>query len=82
VRELAIIVPATATDRGWPHHVPLEGPSLDLPRRTYAMTDQPRTISRRRIFDTAGRVDEPCLSGIRRWLNDFLNDPLEGNDGE
>jgi mRNA interferase MazF len=74
VPELAIVVPATTTSRGWPHHVELHGQSLSLPRRTFAMTEQPRTISRRRILDSAGRVDDDCLGGIRRWLDDFLHD--------
>jgi mRNA interferase MazF len=72
VQELAIVVPATTTDRGWPHHVALTGRSLSLPRPTYAMTEQPRTISRRRITDSAGDVDEATLETIRRWLDDFL----------
>jgi mRNA interferase MazF len=38
------------------------------------MTEQPRTISRRRIATVAGKVDHNCLSVIRRWLNDFLHD--------
>lgn len=75
VQELAIVVPATTTDRRWPHHVPLSGPSLSLPHTTYAMTEQPRTISRRRITGSAGHVDEACLVTIRRWLDDFLYQP-------
>jgi mRNA interferase MazF len=39
---------------------------------TYAMTEQPRTISRRRITGSAGAVDEATLATIRRWLDDFL----------
>jgi mRNA interferase MazF len=74
VTELAIIVPATTTDRGWPQHVELTGPLLELPRPTFAMTEQPRTISRRRIGGVAGSVDSACLSTIRRWLDDFLHD--------
>jgi mRNA interferase MazF len=73
VRDLAIVVPATTTDRRWPHHVQLRGPALTLPRRTFAMTEQPRTISRSRIVDYAGTVDDDCLGAIRRWLDDFLH---------
>lgn len=72
VTELAVVVPATTTRRGWPQHVELTGPALKLPQTTYAMTEQPRTISRRRIAGGAGKVDEPCLLIIRRWLDDFL----------
>lgn len=74
VTELAIVVPATTTQRGWPQHVELTGPALGLSHPTFAMTEQPRTISRRRIATVAGKVDHNCLSVIRRWLNDFLYD--------
>lgn len=74
VTELAIVVPATTTERGWPQHVQLTGPALGLSRPTFAMTEQPRTISRRRIATVAGKVDQNCLSLIRRWLDDFLHD--------
>ena len=36
------------------------------------MTEQPRTISRRRITGSACAVDEATLATIRRWLDDFL----------
>lgn len=74
VTELAIVVPATTTDRGWPQHVQLTGPTLNLSRPTFAMTEQPRTISRQRIASTSGVVDSDCLASIRRWLSDFLHD--------
>ena len=74
VTELAIVVPATTTKRAWPQHVLLTGPALELSHPTCAMTEQPRTLSRARIVDAAGRVDAGCLDQIRRWLNDFLYD--------
>lgn len=72
--ELAIVVPASTTARGWPQHVELTGAGLGLARPTFALTEQPRTISRRRIASTAGTVDQACLAAIRRWLDDFLHD--------
>jgi mRNA interferase MazF len=74
VTELAIVVPATTVERGWPQHVLLTGSTLTLPRPTFAMTEQPRTISRQRIASVAGNVDADCLASICRWLNDFLYD--------
>ena len=74
VTELAIIVPATTRQRGWPQQVELTGSALELPQPTYAMTEQPRTISRRRISGIAGRVEDRCLDEIRRWLADFLHE--------
>lgn len=69
---LAIVIPATTNDRGWPNHVPLSGPGLTLPTRTLAMTEQPRTITRERLFDHAGMVDAATMREVDRWLRDFL----------
>ncbi|MBO9577883.1 MAG: type II toxin-antitoxin system PemK/MazF family toxin [Microbacteriaceae bacterium] len=70
---LAIVVPATTTDRGWPNHVPLEGEQSGLDRPTFAMTEQIRTVSRERIFDTIGVVDAATMREVDRWLRDFLS---------
>ena len=74
VTELAIVVPGTTRQRGWPQQVELTGSTLQLPQPIYAMTEQPRTISRRRISGIAGKVEDRCLDEIRRWLADFLYD--------
>lgn len=71
VPELLIIVPVTTTDRGWPHHVPVEGPEVDLPRPSFAMTEQPRTITRSRITGGAGAAGDTTMALIDRWLRDF-----------
>jgi len=71
VPELLIIVPVTTTDRGWPHHVPVEGPEVDLPRPSFAMTEQPRTIARSRITGGAGAAGDTTMALIDRWLRDF-----------
>jgi mRNA interferase MazF len=67
---LAIVVPVTSVDRGWPNHVPITG-SL-LPQPSWAMTEQVRTISRERVVDRAGRVPPETLVAIRVWIRDFL----------
>src|ERR1017187_3274991 len=46
---LVIVVPVTSVDRGWPHHVPVRGEQARLPRASFAMTEQPRTISVARV---------------------------------
>ena len=69
---LAIIVPATTNDRGWPNHVPLRGPELSLAAPTFAMTEQPRTVTRERLFDVIGTVDIETMREVDRWLRDFL----------
>jgi mRNA interferase MazF len=73
VPELVIVVPATTRDRNWAHHVRLTGAKLQLPKPTWAMTEQPRTISHTRITGRAGTVEPGCMQQIRRWLEDFLH---------
>jgi len=71
VRGLVVIVPVTTTDRGWPHHVRLRGDGLGLKEISFAMTEQPRTISTSRIKGVAGTVSTRNLAAIRRWISDF-----------
>lgn len=72
VDSLAIVVPVTSVDRRWPNHVSLTGPH-GLDRPSFAMSEQPRTVSRLRLGSRAGAVDEWCLSAVRRYLTDFLD---------
>jgi mRNA interferase MazF len=71
VTTLAIVVPVSRVDRGWPNHVRLRGVA-DL-GTSFAMTEQPRTISRERLADRIGRVDDTTLAEIGTWLGDFLS---------
>lgn len=72
---LAIIVPATTTDRGWPNHVPLRGVNLELARSTFAKTEQPRMVTRERRFDVAGTVDAEAMHEVDAWLRGFFTLP-------
>lgn len=70
---LVIVVPVTSKSRGWVNHVPLEGVTA-LDRPSFAMTEQPRTISRQRVVGaTGGGVSADCLQTIRRYLSYFLD---------
>lgn len=71
---LVTVLPCTTTDRDWPNHVVLTGPT-SLKRATFAMTEQPITISRDRVVRTAGEVDDTCLAEILQWLDDWLHLP-------
>jgi mRNA interferase MazF len=70
VDTLAIVVPLTSVDRGWPNHVLIEGATL--PRPSWAMTEQVRTISRERIVDRDGSVTAGTVAAVRIWIRDFL----------
>jgi len=72
---LAIIVPATSKDRGWPNHVLLQGPDLVFGEPTFAMTEQPRTVTRERLFDVIGLVGAATMREVDGWLRDFLGLP-------
>ena len=67
---LAIVVPITTVDRGWPNHIPVR--ATGLPRSCWAMSEQVRTVSRERIMARAGSVDAGTLAEVRRWIRDFL----------
>lgn len=69
---LVITLPVTTTDRSWPSHIRVDGPS-GLDRPSWIMTEQPRTFSRDRITGIAGRVSSECLTKVRTWLADFLD---------
>ena len=68
VDTLALIVPVTSVDRGWPNHVPVAG----LPGTSWAMTEQLRATARERLHGRLGQVDEITLASIRSWIRDFL----------
>jgi mRNA interferase MazF len=72
VRDLVIVVPITSVDRGWPHHVPVRGEGTGLPRSSFAMTEQPRTISTSRISRRAGTAAADTVGDVDQWLHDFL----------
>ncbi|MEE4023905.1 type II toxin-antitoxin system PemK/MazF family toxin [Gordonia sp. PKS22-38] len=72
---LAIILPATTIDRGWPNHVRLRGPAFTPTRPTFAMTEQPRTVTRGRLHDVVGSVDSETMAEVDGWLRDFLSLP-------
>ncbi|MGW0037467.1 type II toxin-antitoxin system PemK/MazF family toxin [Gordonia sp. NPDC003376] len=70
VTDLLVVVPVTRVDRGWPNHVELVGTLGAL--AGFAMTEQPRTVSRDRCGDIIGVLDIACLGEIQRYLADFL----------
>lgn len=69
VDQLALVVPVTSVDRGWPNHVALDG----LGRPSFAMTEQVRTVSRGQLHGVLGVATADELREVRRWLADFLD---------
>lgn len=71
VTALAVVVPLTSVDRGWPNHVPVRG-AHRLPTRSWAMTEQVRAIDRSRITGRAGYADAATMHEVGVYLGDFL----------
>lgn len=72
IPNVVIVLPVTTRDRGLPNHVRLRGATDLNASHSFAMTEQPRTVDRRRISKSAGRVDAATPAEIRSWLADFL----------
>jgi len=72
IARMAILVPCTTRDRGWINHVRLAG-DTGLTATTFAITEQPRTVSVRRVDSVAGYVDDQCLTEIMRWVGVWLH---------
>ncbi len=67
---LAVVVPMTTTDRGWPNHVLIDG--VEGLRPSFAMTEQPRTLSRTRLLGVIGAASPESLDEVRAWLDEFV----------
>ena len=71
VTTLVIAVPVTTKDRGWPNHVELNA-GAGVEQRSFAMTEQVRTISRQRLTKKIGVVEGSVLRDVREWLLDYI----------
>lgn len=69
VDALAVVVPVTSVNRGWPNHVPMSVRATP----SWAMTEQLRAVSRERLHGNLGRVDEVTFAHIREWVRDHLD---------
>ena len=77
VTTMTIVVPCTRRDRGWENHIRLTG-ETGLSSETFAVTEQPRTISAERIFGISGRVDTQCLEELWKWVATWVSQDSPG----
>jgi mRNA interferase MazF len=70
VTDLVVVVPLTTRDRGWESHVPV---TPSLPRPSWAMAEQVRTIDRRRLGSLIAGADDETVDAVRVWIADFLD---------
>ena len=71
VTTLVVVVPVTTKDRRWPNHVELNA-GAGVEQRSFAMTEQVRTISRQRLAKKIGVVEGTVLRNVREWLLDYI----------
>jgi mRNA interferase MazF len=69
---LVLVLPITSVDRGWPHHIHVRGDRINPNKPSFAMTEQPRTISTERVIRRTGLADAPTLIEVDQWLRDFI----------
>jgi mRNA interferase MazF len=69
---LVFVVPFTTRDRRVESHVLVQLEIGVLPRQSFAMTEQLRSISRQRLRKRIGTVDQLTMDLIRQQLTWFL----------
>lgn len=72
---LVIAVPLTRTDHGQRLHVPIDPPNGGLRQRSYAMPEMVRSVSRERLVERWGIVDDATLIEIVRRVRLLVRDP-------
>ena len=73
VTTLALAVPITSKNRGWPNHIKISQTS-GLGKPSYAMSEQVKAISRERLMKRAGVCSFQELEQVRQWVRDSLAD--------
>jgi mRNA interferase MazF len=72
---LVFAVPFTRTERGSPLHVRVEPPEGGLRAASFAMCDQLRALSRKRLTEPWGRIEQPSLKRVAFRLTLLMPDP-------
>jgi mRNA interferase MazF len=63
---LVIVVPITARDRGFAHHVAVTGGGLDRP--SFAMPEYVRSVAQRRLQRRLGAAEPSTVTAVDEWL--------------
>ena len=66
--ELVIVVPITTADRRIPTHIRIDPPEGGLTRRSFAKTEDIRSISTLRLQNRIGRVTDATLASVEDAL--------------
>lgn len=63
---LVVVVPITTRERGFAHHVAIDGGGLD--RRSFAMPEYVRSVTQRRLRQRLGAADHQAVTSVDEWL--------------
>lgn len=69
---LAVVVPFTTTDRRLRLHVLVEPPDGGLRKRSFAMTEQIRCVSTKRLIANLGRLSAEKIADVEAALEELL----------
>ena len=73
--ELAIMVPLTSSDHRQRLHVPIDPPNGGVRQRSYAMPEVVRSVSRDRLVERWGMLDDATLAEVARRVRLLIGDP-------
>lgn len=72
--QLVVVCPITSRDRGLVHRVPVtKSRKHQLDRPSWVITEQPRTISSRRLHAPLGQLEQADLDNVRLMIRRFLD---------
>lgn len=71
--ELCMVVPVTGTDRGVRTHVAIAAPEGGLVKRSFALCDQARSLSVRRLQRRRGHIEPATVRRIQAIIADILD---------
>ena len=70
---MVAVVPVTSKDKGLPLHVPIEPPEGGLTQPSFAMCDQLRTISTKRLDRRRGTLGSQTMLEVEDRIRIFLD---------
>jgi mRNA interferase MazF len=72
--DMTLVAPLTTRNRRLPHHVPIVSANAGLEAKSFARTEDVRSISTRRLVggQPIGRLSETEQTEVRRWIRRML----------
>lgn len=71
--ELCMVVPVTGTNRGVRTHLPISAPEGGLDKLSFALCDQARSLSIRRLLRRRGRVERTTVRSIQAMIAEIID---------